>query len=61
MNKLIKIYQDIKDGIGYFLKLFRKERRKDLPPSELFLSIWRVITFTILKKNTDNSKLISLT
>src|SRR5918999_2759572 len=39
MDKLVKIYQEIKDNIGYFLKLFRLGRLEGLTPERIVLLV----------------------
>src|ERR687895_115278 len=39
MDKLVKIYQEIKDNIGYFLKLFRLGKREGLTPERIILLV----------------------
>jgi chromosome segregation ATPase len=39
MDKLVKIYQEIKDNIGYFLKLFRLGKLEGLTPERIVLLV----------------------
>jgi hypothetical protein len=39
MDKLVKIYKEIKDSIGYFLKLFRLGKREGLTPERIILLV----------------------
>ena len=39
MEKLVKIYQEIKDNIGYFLKLFRLGKIEGLTPERIILFV----------------------
>ena len=40
MRKLVTIYQEIQNSIGYFLKLYRFGKKKDVTPEQIMKLIY---------------------